>query len=138
MDHLIKYKEVAKFLKNPPPLSPCPDFAKLRAMQKHMVKVLKQLVCPQIAIHGWSGLVLSPMVYALLEPNPFLAPADPGAVAVYAQFALPAQIKTANAMFVRAQNKYGLYKYIMRACFRMLDESISDQFKVSNVPTLIG
>jgi hypothetical protein len=34
-----------------------------------MVKALKQLVCPQSAIHGWSGLVLSPMVHALLEPN---------------------------------------------------------------------
>jgi hypothetical protein len=107
MDHLIKYKEVAEFLKNPTTLSPCPDFAKLRAMQKHMVKVLKQLVCPQSANHGWLGLVLLPMVYALLEPNPFIATADPGAVAVYAQFALLAQIKTADAMFVQVQNKYG-------------------------------
>ncbi len=62
MDHLIKYKEVVEFIKNPPTLSPCLEFAKLRAMQKHMVKVLKQLVCPQSAIHGWSGLVLVPMV----------------------------------------------------------------------------
>ncbi len=40
-------------------------------------------------------------------------------------------------MFVQAQNKYGSYKNIMRACFRMLDENILDQFKVSNIPTLI-
>ncbi len=52
MDHLIKYKKVTEFLKNPPTLSPCPDFAKLQAMQKHMVKALKQLVCPQSTIHG--------------------------------------------------------------------------------------
>ncbi len=103
-----------------------------------MVKVLKQLVCPQSAIHGWLGLVLLPMVYTLLEPNPFVTPADPGAVAVYAQFALPAQMKTTSVMFIWAQNEYGSYKNIMKACFRMLDENISDQFKVSNVPTLIG
>jgi hypothetical protein len=59
MDHLIEYEEVAEFLKNPPTLSPCPDFAKLRAMRKHMVKALKQLVCPQSAIHGWLGLVFA-------------------------------------------------------------------------------
>ena len=138
MDYLIKYEEVAEFLKNPPTLSPHPDFAKLRAMQKHMVKALKQLVCPQSAIHGWSGLVLLPMVHALLKPNPFVAPADPGVVAIYAQFALPAQIKTADVMFVWAQNEYSSYKNIMRACFCMLDKNISDQFKVSNVPTFIG
>ncbi len=103
-----------------------------------MVKALKQLVCPQSAIHRWSGLVLLPIVYALLKPNPFVAPADPGPVAVYAQFVLPVQIKTADAMFVRVQNEYGLYKNIMRTCFRMLDENISDQFKVSNIPTLIS
>jgi hypothetical protein len=100
MDHLIKYEDVVEFLKNPPTFSPFPDFAKLRAMQKHMVKAHKQLVCPQSMIHGWLGLVILPMVYALLEPNPFVTPADPGAVVVYAQFALPAQIKTADAMFV--------------------------------------
>ena len=71
-----------------------------------MVKVLMQRVCPQSTIHGWSGLVLLPMVYALLKPNPFVTPADPGAIAVYAQFALPMQIKTVDAMFVQAQNKY--------------------------------
>ncbi len=107
MDHLIKYKEVAEFLKNFPTLSPHPDFAKLRAMQNHMVKVLKQLVCPQNTINGWPSLVLLPMVYALLKPSPFVAPADLGGVVVYAQFALPMQIKTADAIFVQAQNKYG-------------------------------
>ena len=85
-DHLIKYKEVPKFLKNPPTLLPCPDFANLRAMQNHIVKALKRLIWPQSMIHGWSGLVLSPMVYALLKPNPFVAPTDPGAVVVYTQF----------------------------------------------------
>jgi hypothetical protein len=41
-------------------------------------------------------------------------------------------------MFVLAQNEYGLYKNIMRACFRMLDENVSDLFKVSDIPALIG
>ncbi len=112
MDHLIKYKDVMEFLKKPPTISPRPDFAKLRAMQKHMVKAIKQLVCPQSTIHGWLGLVLLPMVYALLEPTPFVAPADPGAVVVYAQFVLPLQIITAETMFVQAQNVYNLYKKI--------------------------
>ena len=41
-----------------------------------MVKALKQLVCPQSPIHGWLGMVLYPMVYALLEPNPFAGPGN--------------------------------------------------------------
>ncbi len=74
MDSLITYDEVAEFLKNPPLLSPRPDFSKMRALRKHMVKALKQLVCPQSAVHGWTGMVLSPMVYALLEPTAFAIP----------------------------------------------------------------
>ena len=101
MVSLITFNEAAEFLKNPPCLSPRPDFSKLCALRKHMVKALKQLVCPQSAIHGWAGMVLSPMVYALLEPNPFVAPGHPGPVAVYPQFTLPAQIKQVNAMFLR-------------------------------------
>jgi hypothetical protein len=74
MDSLITFDEAAKFRKNPPSLSPQQDFLKLCVLRKHMVKALKQLVCPQSAIHGWSGMVLSPMVYALLEPTPFVIP----------------------------------------------------------------
>jgi hypothetical protein len=101
-----------------------------------MARVLKQLVCSQSAIHGWLGLVLLPMVYALLEPNPFLAMVYPGDVAVYPQFALPAQIKMADAIFARAQNKLNSCKNIQRVCFRMLHENVANQVKVSDIPTL--
>jgi hypothetical protein len=77
-------------------------------------------------------------VYALLKPTPFQAPQYPGNVLIYPPFALPEQIKTAKAMFARAQNKYKSYKNINCACFRMLDENVADQFKVSNIPTLTG
>jgi hypothetical protein len=138
MDHTITYDEVTGFLKNPPPLLPRPDFVKIRALQKHMQCVLKQLTCPQSVIHGWLGLILGPMVYALLEPNPFRDPTDMGPVAMYTQFATQSMIKMANAIFTREQNTWDSYRNIQRACFHMLDELVSDQFKVSNVPTLTG
>ena len=81
MDSLITYDEAVEFLKNPPSLSPCPNFSKMRALRNHMVKALKQLLCPQSAVHGWTGMVLSPMVYVLLEPTPFAIPGNPGLVA---------------------------------------------------------
>ena len=115
MDSLITYVEVAEFLKNPPLLSPRPDFSKMHALRKHMVTALKQLVFPQSAVHGWIGMVLSPMVYALLEPTPFAIPGNPGPVAVYAQFDTPSMIKTTNNLFKRLQNKHQLYENIRRA-----------------------
>jgi hypothetical protein len=65
---------------------PRPDFAKLRALCKHMMQALKQLVCPQSQIHGWTGLVMDPGLYALIEPNPFNIPINPGAMPVYQNF----------------------------------------------------
>ena len=106
MDSLITFDEAAGFLKNPPSLSPRPDFSKLRAPRKHMVKALKQLVCPQSQIHGWSGMVLSPMVYTLLEPTPFTVPGNPGPVAVYTQFATHAMIKQADNVFKGLQSEH--------------------------------
>ena len=99
MDSLITYDEAAEFLKNPPSLSPRPGFTNMRALIKHMVTALKQLVCPQSAVHGWTGMVLLLMVYALLEPTAFAVPGNPGTVAVYNQFATPTQIKKAKNLF---------------------------------------
>ena len=110
MDSLITYDEEAEFLKNPPSLSPLPDFTKMSALRKHMIKALKQLLFPQRALHGWTGMVLSPMVYALLEPTPFAIPGNPGPVAVYNQFATPAMIKTGDNLFKRRMNEHQSYK----------------------------
>jgi hypothetical protein len=103
-----------------------------------MVKVLMQRVCPQSTIHGWSGLVLLPMVYALLKPNPFVAPADPGAVAVYAQFCITGANQNRKGDVRTSVEQVWLVQNIMRACFPMLDGNVVDQFKIFNVPTLIG
>jgi hypothetical protein len=93
----------------------------MRALKKHMVKALKQLLCPQSAVHGWTGMVLSPMVYALLEPTPFAIPGKPAPVAVYNLFATPAMIKHADNLFLCLQKDHQSYDNIQRACFRMLD-----------------
>jgi hypothetical protein len=70
--------------------------------------------------------------------SPFLALVYPGNVAAYPQCALPAQIKTADAILTRAQNEWKSYKNIQYACFCMLDKNVANQFKVSNVPPLTG
>ena len=97
MDHLIKYKEAVRFLKNPPLLALHPDFAKIRAVCEHFVTGLKQPVCPQSLIHRWAGLVMDPVMYALLKPTtPFTAVVDPGEYAQYNNFAIKAAIKMAD------------------------------------------
>ena len=58
MDQLITVDEVAEYLKNPPSVEPRPDFLKIRALQKHIIKALKKMICPQSQIHGWTGLVM--------------------------------------------------------------------------------
>jgi hypothetical protein len=76
------------------------------------VNALRQLTCPQSAIHGWSGLAITPAMYLLLEPTPFAEPVDPGSTAVYTQFSSPATIKMIDAAFTRDKNYYLSFKNI--------------------------
>jgi hypothetical protein len=87
MDQLITFDEVAGFLKNPPTLAPRPDFAKIRALCKHINAALMH-VCRQSQIQGWAGLAMEPNMYALLEAAPFAIPINPGNTPVYTQFAM--------------------------------------------------
>jgi hypothetical protein len=138
MDAIIIFEEVPEFLKNPPSLALRPDFNQLRALCQHIVTALKQLTCPQSPIHGWSGLAIDPGVYMLLEPEAFAEPPNPGATAIYPQFLPPASMKMIDATFTRDKNYYLSFLNINQACFKMLDETVSNQFKVSNTPNLTG
>jgi hypothetical protein len=77
-------------------------------------------------------------LYALIEPIPFTVPVNPGATPVYQKISPPAVMKMVDYAFERNKNYFLSYMNINRTCFRMLDDSVPIQFKVSNVPTLMG
>jgi hypothetical protein len=79
-------------------------------------------------------------MYALIEPNAFVMPPDPGDLPNYGgvQFPSTVALKTADRMFEMATNYFTSYLNINRALFRMLDDSIDNNFKVSNDPNLKG
>jgi hypothetical protein len=140
MDTVIEYDEAAGFLKNPPSLEPHPNFTNICTLRKHIVQGLAQLSCPQIAIHGWSGLAMDPAAYNLLEGTAFVIPPDPGPMPVFPGGAAVSRtiMKTTEATFECDKNYFLSYKNITRACFRMLDANVSAQFKVSNNAALTG
>jgi hypothetical protein len=103
-----------------------------------MTQVLKQLVCPQSQIHGWTGLVMDPGLYALIEPILFNILINPGATPVYQNFSPPAMMKMMDYTFEQNKNYFLSFTNINRACFHMLDNTVPNQFKVSNQPNLTG
>ncbi len=83
---------------------------------------------------------MDPQMYALIEPNAFVMLPDPGDLPNYGgqQFPSTVAVKTADRMFEMGTNYFTSYQNINRALFRMLDDSIDNNFKVSNNPTLKG
>ena len=140
MNRIISFEEIHGALKNPPSLNPRPDFLKIRALREFIYNVLKHVSCPQSLIHGWAGLAMDPQMYALIEPQAFVMPPDPGDLPNYGgvQFPSTVALKTADRMFETATNYFTSYLNINRALFRMLDDSIDNNFKVSNDPNLKG
>jgi hypothetical protein len=83
---------------------------------------------------------MDPATYLLLEGATFTIPPHPSPTAIFPGGAGVAQtaMKTIQATFDRDKNYYLSYKNIMWVCFCMLNANVSDQFKVSNNPTLTG
>jgi hypothetical protein len=84
-------------------------------------------------------------MYALLMPMPFQRPNNPGPAAVYIRNdpnnTTPltcTKQATINTAFAREQHYYQPLINIKRACFIVLNASINDAFKVSNIPTIVG
>jgi hypothetical protein len=57
---------------------------------------------------------------------------------VYQNFAPPAMMKMVDYTFEENKNYFLSFTNINRACFRMLDDTVPNQFKVSNQPNLTG
>ncbi len=71
MDTIIEYDTVIALLANPPSLNPRPNFFNLHKVRIHFARALKKLPCPQLAVNGWSGAVISLPMYALIDMTPF-------------------------------------------------------------------
>ncbi len=85
---------------------------------------------------GWSGMVMDPVFYSLVEPTPFMLPADPGNTASYPHHRNLPRTEQANidATFERQKNYFLSYINIYRAIFNVLDTKIDDAFKVGTTP----
>jgi hypothetical protein len=73
MDSTIAYETIKALLANanPPSLGDHPKFFNLRALQTHFSCALKWISHPQSQVNGWMGFVLSPAMYAFINPKPF-------------------------------------------------------------------
>ena len=71
MDTCITYDSVKLLLANPPSIEPCPNFFNLQVLRTPFARALKQISCPQSSVNGWTGAVMSPEMYALIDANPF-------------------------------------------------------------------
>ena len=71
MDTVILYNTIKDLVANPPSLGNRPNFFNLRALCNHFARALKRIPCPQSTVNGWAGMVLSPAMYALIDPTPF-------------------------------------------------------------------
>ncbi len=120
-----------------------PNFKQVRVLCRHFEQALQCLPCPQNTLHRWKGMVMARELYALLTPNAFYLPNNPGNAAVYACPTLEGQpvdntplMQTEQAMihthFAHEKHYFLLMRNIERACFTTLDASINDAFKVSN------
>ena len=140
MNQLITYDEASGVLRTPAfPKLGRPDFTSVRALRKHFHSALAKLECPQSSVYGWTGVAMDPVVYALIEPNPFAIPIDPGATPTYGQgFQTTQMMKTTEMIWENERTYFQSYGNIHRACFRLLDELIRPEYKVSNVSGLTG
>jgi hypothetical protein len=77
-------------------------------------------------------------MYLLIKPQPFVEPVNPGDTAIYPSFLPPVTIKMIDAAFTQDKNYFLSLRNIDQACFKMLDDLISNQFKVLNTPNFTG
>jgi hypothetical protein len=82
---------------------------------------------------------MDPVMYALIKLTaPFVLLPGPGNFPLCNNIATEAVIKMNDKRFKQDKNYYLSFVNISRACYRMLNNDIADQFKVTNTPNMTG
>jgi hypothetical protein len=153
MDMTITFDEVTTLLGNIPSLKPHPNFERIRVLHQHFKRALQRLPCPQSTLYRWKGLVMVQELYALLTPNPFHLPTDPGPKAVYVLVhnatnpntvgdtspLTRTEQATNNTTFACCKHYFLSMRNMEQACFTALNASVPIAFQqVSKDLTIQG
>jgi hypothetical protein len=154
MDTTITYDTIVGLLANLPSIDPCPNFFNLCNLRTNFAQALKKIPCPQSSVNGWAGAVLSPAMYALIDPTPFHlnitttpVPRFPlryeattdgsiGPLIAYTR----KEILTITATHTRAKHYHDTGTNICCACFDILDTHVNDAYKTASLssPNTVG
>ena len=143
MDATIAYDTILGLLANPPGLGSRPYFFNLRELCLHYARALKKIPCPQSAVNGWSGAVMSPAMYALVDTRSFTwnittspIPEFPAQFSTNASGTIGAElpytreeILTITATHARNKHYHDTGTNVCRAVFDSIDAHIGDAFK---------
>jgi hypothetical protein len=143
MDATIAYDTILGLLANPPGLGSRPNFFNLRELRLHYARALKKIPCPQSAVNGWSGTVMSPAMYALVDTSSFSWNITTSPIPEFpARFSTNAdgtngveipysreEILTITATHARDKHYHDTGTNVCRAVFDSLDAHIGDAFK---------
>jgi hypothetical protein len=153
MDTVISYETAKALVANPPSLGDHPNFFNFRAQQNHFARLLKWITCPQSPVNGWAGFVLTPAMYALINPKPFGlkllnlltttgVPKFPPIYAANGTTVIPYTCKQTlriTAAFTHQKNYYDTGCNVYCAVYNTLEAHVDDAFKVApprNPPTI--
>jgi hypothetical protein len=145
MDSTITYDTIKALVASLPSLGDHPNFFNLCALQNHFSCALKWIPCPQSQVNVWVSFVLTPLMYALIDPKPFnlgilnlpntsgvlkfppILAADGTTVIPYMQ----EQMVKIIATFTLQKNYYNTACNIYHAVYNTLNAHIDDAFKVA-------
>jgi hypothetical protein len=148
MHATIAYNTVVGLLANPTSLGSRPNFFNLRELRLHYARALKN-PCPQSAVNGWSGAVLLPAMYALINMRRFTVNITTSPIPVFPPRFVgnndgtdgpEIQILTITATHGRNKHYNNTGINVCRAIFDSLETHIGDEFKSSptNAPGTTG
>ncbi len=106
------------------------------------------MTCPHSPVNGWAGFVLTPVMYALINPKPFDlkllnlptttgVPKFPPIYAANGTTVIPYTCKQTlciTAVFTRQKNYYNTECNVYCTMYETLDADVDDAFKVA-LPT---
>ena len=133
-DGICTYEECLKIIGTLTRLTPMPTFRNIRQLVRELIIAAKEIPSLQSDINGHAGMIMAPVLYAMIEHAPWTEPDNPGPRPAFPQHRVAGEQERLeiDQEWKVEHRIWCTYSNFRRACHHAINKAVPEEYKTTD------